>query len=162
MVTRGRPSVSLAAESSVVHHGNDCNVQRCAICPCELPAVYHTAALDRCALVSRWKVWETGALDGECGGAAHIHATAGMFCTKAEQTSSTYFICIAFGTVLSLFRSVVHVLAALQSAISRGFPSELLQGGETADYIGAVRVFGIGDKMLFEQLTSLDNREMTM
>ncbi|DBB14373.1 hypothetical protein WJX82_007325 [Trebouxia sp. C0006] len=37
-----------------------------------------------------------------------------------------------------------------------------LLGGETADYIGAVRVFGIGDKMLFEQLTSLDNREMTM
>jgi len=53
---------------------------------------------------------------------------------------------------------VVYVLAALQSAISR----KLLQGGETADYIGAVRVFGIGDKMLFEQLTSLDNREMTM
>ena len=53
--------------------------------------------------------------------------------------------------------------AALQSAISRSFPSNLtLQGGETADYIGAVRVFGIGDKMLFEQLTSLDNREMTM
>ena len=42
------------------------------------------------------------------------------------------------------------------------FPSILLQGGETADYIGAVRVFGIGDKMLFEQLTSLDSREMTM
>jgi len=79
----------LAAQSSVVHHGNDCNVQWCAICPCELPAVYHTATLDRCALVGRWKVWETGALDGECGGAAHIHATAGMFCTTAEQTSSS-------------------------------------------------------------------------
>ncbi len=89
----------LAAQSSVVHHGNDCNVQWCAICPCELPAVYHTATLDRCALVGRWKVWETGALDGECGGAAHIHATAGMFCTKAQQTSSSYFICIAFSII---------------------------------------------------------------
>ncbi len=64
--------------------------------------------------------------------------------------------------VLSQLCSVVYVLAALQSAISRDFPSKMLQGGETADYIGAVRVFGIGDKMLFEQLTSLDNREMTM
>ena len=146
----------------MLHHGNDCNVQRCAICPCELPAVYHTAALNRCALVSRWKVWETGALDGDCGGAAHIHAIAGMFCTKAEQISSTYFMCNACSTVLSLFRLVLNVLAALQSAISRSCPSKVLQGGETADYIGAVRVFGIGDKMLFEQLTSLDNREMTM
>ena len=37
-----------------------------------------------------------------------------------------------------------------------------LQGGETADYVGAVRVFGIADKMLFEQLTRLDDREMFM
>ncbi len=28
-----------------------------------------------------------------------------------------------------------------------------LQGGETADYVGAARVFGIADKVLFEQLT---------
>lgn len=38
----------------------------------------------------------------------------------------------------------------------------ILQGGETADYIGAVRVFGIADKMLFEQLTKLDKEEMIM
>ena len=37
-----------------------------------------------------------------------------------------------------------------------------LQGGETADFVGAVRVFGIADKLLFEQLTGLDNQEMTM
>ena len=37
-----------------------------------------------------------------------------------------------------------------------------LQGGETADYIGAVRVFGIADKLLFEQLNRLDNQEMVM
>ena len=32
----------------------------------------------------------------------------------------------------------------------------------TADYIGAVRVFGIADKLLFEQLTKLDNQDMIM
>ncbi|KAL0049211.1 hypothetical protein WJX82_008853 [Trebouxia sp. C0006] len=37
-----------------------------------------------------------------------------------------------------------------------------LLGGETADYIGAVRVFGIAEKVLFEQLTKLDNQEMIM
>lgn len=37
-----------------------------------------------------------------------------------------------------------------------------LLGGETADYIGAVRVFGIADKLLFEQLTRLDNQDMVM
>lgn len=37
-----------------------------------------------------------------------------------------------------------------------------LLGGETADYIGAVRVFGIAEKALFEQLTNLDNQEMIM
>ena len=36
------------------------------------------------------------------------------------------------------------------------------QGGETADYIGAVRVFGIADKILFEELVKLDNVGMTM
>ena len=114
----------------MVHHGNDCNVQWCAICPCELPAVYHTTALDRCALVSRWKVWETGALDGECGGAAHIYATAGMFCTTAEQPSSVYFTCIVSSTVLSLFRPVLNVLATLQSAISRNFQANCCRGGK--------------------------------
>ena len=64
----------------------------------------------------------------------------------------------------------------------------LFQGGEKADYIGAVRVFGIAgetgsqnvvaqwvpyfpwspssfgyaDKILFEQLVKLDNKEMIM
>ena len=36
------------------------------------------------------------------------------------------------------------------------------QGGETADYIGACRVFGIADKILFEQLVRLDNNDMIM
>lgn len=36
------------------------------------------------------------------------------------------------------------------------------QGGETVDYIGAVRVFGVADKLLFEQLVKLDNQDMTM
>ena len=38
----------------------------------------------------------------------------------------------------------------------------ILQGGETDDYVGAVRVFGIAEKRLFEQLTRLDNHEMVM
>lgn len=37
-----------------------------------------------------------------------------------------------------------------------------LLGGESADYVGAVRVFGIADKLLFEQLTKLDNQDMIM
>lgn len=48
------------------------------------------------------------------------------------------------------------------TAILKSQVGHILQGGETADYIGAVRVFGIGDKMLFEQLTRMDNQEMTM
>ena len=36
------------------------------------------------------------------------------------------------------------------------------QGVETVDHIGAVRVFGVGDKMLFEQLVKLDNQDMIM
>lgn len=36
------------------------------------------------------------------------------------------------------------------------------QGGETVDYIGAVRVFGVADKMLFEQLVHLDNTNMSL
>lgn len=38
----------------------------------------------------------------------------------------------------------------------------MLQGGESADYIGSARVFGIADKLLFEQLTKLDHQEMLM
>lgn len=37
-----------------------------------------------------------------------------------------------------------------------------LQGGQTADFVGAVRVFGIADKLIFEQLTRLDQEEMLM
>ena len=37
-----------------------------------------------------------------------------------------------------------------------------LQGGHTVDYVGALRVFGIADKLIFEQLTQRDNQEMTM
>ena len=36
------------------------------------------------------------------------------------------------------------------------------QGGETVDYIGAVRVFGVADKMLFEQLVHQDNTSMSL
>ena len=37
-----------------------------------------------------------------------------------------------------------------------------LQGGISEAYVGAVRVFGIGSKMLFEQVTRLDNQEMVL
>jgi hypothetical protein len=36
------------------------------------------------------------------------------------------------------------------------------QGGHTVDYVGAVRVFGIADKLIFEQLTRLDHQKMVM
>ena len=36
------------------------------------------------------------------------------------------------------------------------------QGGETVDYIGAVRVFGVADKLLFEQLVQLDKANMSL
>lgn len=38
----------------------------------------------------------------------------------------------------------------------------LQQGGETVDYVGAVRVFGVADKMLFEQLVQQDNASMSL
>ncbi len=38
----------------------------------------------------------------------------------------------------------------------------MLQGGVEQDYIGACRVFGISDKLIFEQLTRLDDEEMVM
>ena len=37
-----------------------------------------------------------------------------------------------------------------------------MQGGQTVDYVGAVRVFGIADKLIFEQLTCLDHKKMVM
>ena len=37
-----------------------------------------------------------------------------------------------------------------------------LQGGISEAYVGAVRVFGIGSKLLFEQVTRLDNQEMVL
>ncbi len=37
-----------------------------------------------------------------------------------------------------------------------------VQGGERKEYVGACRVFGIGDKLIFEQLTRQDHEEMTM
>ncbi len=36
------------------------------------------------------------------------------------------------------------------------------QGGERKEYVGACRVFGIGDKLIFEQLTQQDHDEMLM
>ncbi|CAK0784415.1 hypothetical protein CVIRNUC_007619 [Coccomyxa viridis] len=39
--------------------------------------------------------------------------------------------------------------------------TELL-GGQTVDYVGAVRAFGIADKLIFEQLTCLDHKKMVM
>lgn len=38
----------------------------------------------------------------------------------------------------------------------------MLQGGVSADFVGSVRVFGIADKLLFDQLTRMDNQEMVM
>ena len=37
-----------------------------------------------------------------------------------------------------------------------------MQGGVEHDYVGACRVFGIADKLIFEQLTRLDDEEMVM
>ena len=37
-----------------------------------------------------------------------------------------------------------------------------MQGGENKEYVGACRVFGIADKLIFEQLTEKDEEEMSM
>ena len=37
-----------------------------------------------------------------------------------------------------------------------------VQGGENKEYVGACRVFGIADKLIFEQLTEKDHDEMSM
>jgi hypothetical protein len=37
-----------------------------------------------------------------------------------------------------------------------------MQGSQTADFVGAVRVFGIADKLIFEQLTRLDQEKRVM
>ena len=38
----------------------------------------------------------------------------------------------------------------------------MLQGGVSADFVGVARVFGVADKLLFDQLIKLDNQEMIM
>ena len=52
--------------------------------------------------------------------------------------------------------------AQAQSAPDRSWLHVSLQGGQTADHVGAVRVFGIADKLIFEQLTRLDQEEHVM
>lgn len=59
---------------------------------------------------------------------------------------------IVFSSVLNR-QLILHMLTAVLLGS---------QGGETVDHIGAVRVFGVADSLLFEQLVQLDNTSMTM
>ena len=100
-------------------------------------------------MVCRWQVWPAGLVDGQCGRATHIHAAAGTLFPEADAA-------LAVSS-----RPAVSVHLVLY-AIKHSQRVYVLQGGETADYIGAVRAFGIADKLLFEQLTKLDNQDMIM
>lgn len=77
-------------------------------------------------------------LDGQRRGPAYFFAAFG----EAET------VVVAVSNILCL-----HTLTAITFCA---------QGGETVDYIGAVRVFGVADKMLFEQLVQLDKTNMSL
>lgn len=87
-------------------------------------------------------------MDGKCGRSTHLHSAVGESQCRTPWRSAQFrlVLCLCNCTPCDLYQQVCSVC----------------QGGETADYIGAVRAFGIADKVLFEQLTKLDNQEMIM